>query len=533
MTTGCSYDDDDIWSAVNDIDQRVDKLEQASQKMSDDLNALQSIVNAMQNNITITDITRNNDGYTITFSDGTTATISNGIDGAAAPEISVRKADDGLYYWTIGGEWLIADGERVRATGLDGNDAVAPRMRINPDTKEWEISTDGGLIWTSTGISAQGSNGDSLFSGVDTSNPSFVRFTLADGTEFTVARYDANAPLFAVEDAQGVQVIRNGQSKSYAVTTSNVADYTIQKPDGWRAVYEDGKLTITAPADANTYAEQEGTVSIVVVSANGTSMIVKISVATYETRILTFEDADAKFTAFTLDYANKTISTWSDLIDSKQYGGPLLYGTGYGMDEPYYWYDQGNTELMHTMPSGYGMYCYWSGGHAITNYYDTTLSNGDFSHQLSVYGTAGHNGSANCAMHFGYKDDSPYNMTESLPALEFYDGSEHVISSMWVMNSTYAMSCYISGNGLTAKIGPDDWVKLVATGYNAAGTKVGETSIFMVNGPDNIVRDWTKWDLSPLGKVAKVEFNITGSSDNGAGFSQPAYFAYDDVAVIF
>ena len=45
--------------------------------------------------------------------------------------------------------------------------------------------------------------------------------------------------------------------------------------------------------------------------------------------------------------------------------------------------------------------------------------------------------------------------------------------------------------------------------------------------------DWTRFDLSGLGAVTKVEFNITGSSDNGYGFSQPAYFAYDDVAVRF
>lgn len=33
--------------------------------------------------------------------------------------------------------------------------------------------------------------------------------------------------------------------------------------------------------------------------------------------------------------------------------------------------------------------------------------------------------------------------------------------------------------------------------------------------------------------MVSVEFNITGSSDNGYGYSQPAYFAYDDVAVRF
>jgi hypothetical protein len=45
--------------------------------------------------------------------------------------------------------------------------------------------------------------------------------------------------------------------------------------------------------------------------------------------------------------------------------------------------------------------------------------------------------------------------------------------------------------------------------------------------------EWKKWDLSPLGKVVEVQFNVTGSSDNGYGFSQPAYFAYDNVAVRF
>ena len=48
-----------------------------------------------------------------------------------------------------------------------------------------------------------------------------------------------------------------------------------------------------------------------------------------------------------------------------------------------------------------------------------------------------------------------------------------------------------------------------------------------------IITEWAKWDLSGLGKVVSIEFNITGSSDNGYGYSQPAYFAYDDVAVRF
>ena len=73
---------------------------------------------------------------------------------------------------------------------------------------------------------------------------------------------------------------------------------------------------------------------------------------------------------------------------------------------------------------------------------------------------------------------------------------------------------------------------IVATGYNG-DEKTGEAKLYLCNGPKEIVTDWTKFDLSGLGKVTRVTFNVTGSSDNGYGFSQPAYFAYDDVAVRF
>lgn len=531
--TSCEYDDADLWSAVNDIQDRVETLEKASAQMNADIKSLQSILEAMQNNVTITGVVSTENGYKISFSDGTETTITNGADGVSAPEISVRKDEDGLYYWTSGGEWLLVDGQKVRATALDGKDATAPEVRINAETGEWEISADGGATWQSTGVSAKGEAG--VFAHVDAaSSPDYVEFTLTDGTRFRVPRCDSATPVFAVENADGVQVIKCGESRDYQVTTNNMASCSINKPDGWRASFAEDKLTIAAPVAENTFAEQEGSVDITVISQSGISMMVRVQVATFERKVLTFEDADAKFPAYTLDYCSKEIAKWSDLIDDKQYGGLLLYGeSGYGMDTPYTWWDKGNTELKHTMPFCYDSYCYWGGGHAVSNYAGTDLTQGDFMHQLMVYGTGGHNGSANFAIHYGYGDDSGFTTEESLPVLEFGDGAERVVESMWIMNTVYAMNCYVEGNELTAKVGPNDWVKLVATGYNAAGEKVGETSFYTCNGPDKIVRDWTKWDLSALGKVAKISFNVKGSVENAAGFSLPAYFAYDDVTVRF
>lgn len=258
--------------------------------------------------------------------------------------------------------------------------------------------------------------------------------------------------------------------------------------------------------------------------------------ANYCVRVLTFEDKDYKGSG---NFVKQ--NDWSSLIDSEQYMGELLYspgGMGYTSEaEAYKWNDENHTFLSNMLSEGYGSWCYWSGGHAVSNYGSGDFETyGNYNSQLTVYkkgaegivrSGAGHNGSDNFAVHYGYHDDTDYSL-DVAPTLSFSDGVARVIDHMYVNNTCYALSAYMNGNGLTAKIGENDWVKIVATADN------GKTAEFyLCNGPKHIITDWTVWDLSVLGEVKSVEFNITGSSDNGYGFSQPAYFAYDDVAVRF
>lgn len=42
----------------------------------------------------------------------------------------------------------------------DGQDAVAPQIRINPISKKWEVSIDGGVSWETTTVVAEGKNGE-------------------------------------------------------------------------------------------------------------------------------------------------------------------------------------------------------------------------------------------------------------------------------------------------------------------------------------------------------------------------------------
>lgn len=371
--------------------------------------------------------------------------------------------------------------------------------------------------------------------------------TLGDGFKKDAGNVNSGYPVLDWQESVGepeivsIKITHAPYKTNYTAGESfNKAGMTVA------AVYDNGT---TKPVDDFTVENGEnltaGTASVTVKSGAFTAeqpITVLPASSAYELRVLTFEDADYKGGT---NFAGG--NDWSSLIENPQYGGPMLYPNGSGttdVSKAYTWTDLNNTELTHTLPKSWDNYCYWGGGHAISHYNSSDfVAHGDFNHQLTVYNKnasagvdvtgGGHNGSDNFAVHFGYKDNSGYTDSQILPSFSFVDAVERVVDHMYVNNITYALNCYLNGNGLTAKIGPDDWVKLTATGYNAAGEKTGDASIYLCNGPEHIITDWTKFDLSGLGKVLKVEFNITGSSDNGHGFSQPAYFAYDDVAVRF
>ena len=105
---------------------------------------------------------------------------------------------------------------------------------------------------------------------------------------------------------------------------------------------------------------------------------------------------------------------------------------------------------------------------------------------------------------------------------------------MYVTNTCYVLNSLTYGDGFNAPASADTWIKVVAYGYNANGEETGSVEIALCEG-GVLVTEWVKWDLSSLGKVAKVAFNFAASEDQigSYGMNCPAYFAYDNVAVRF
>lgn len=251
----------------------------------------------------------------------------------------------------------------------------------------------------------------------------------------------------------------------------------------------------------------------------------------YELRTLTFEDADAKFTPYILDYANKTISTWSDLVDDAQYYGTLTYAA----DGVYTWIDAQNTLLTHSFIAPY-----WNGGHAISNFTNAGYTNDDLPANTAWYELqfatlqGGNNGSKNFCVHNGHVDDYNASYT-TLQQIAFADGVARVIDHMYITNTCYVLNSLVYGDGYNPPANDTTRLYAVAVGQDANGHEISRTTFALYNGKDSLVTEWKKWDLSVLGEVNAVAFNIVGTSDlyGQWGLNAPAYFAYDDVAVRF
>ena len=203
--TSCKYDDDDLWNSVHGLENRVAKLEELCKQMNTNISSLQTIVTALQNNVYVTGTTPlmqdgKEIGYTITFSKGNPITIYHGKDGqdgedGTTPIIGVKKDTDGVYYWTLNGEFIVVDGGKIKAEGKDGTNGTngtTPQFKIENDY--WFVSYDNGANWTQLGKATgeDGIGGDSMFSGVDyATSTDYVIFTLSNGTQIKLPTWSA------------------------------------------------------------------------------------------------------------------------------------------------------------------------------------------------------------------------------------------------------------------------------------------------------------------------------------------------------
>lgn len=122
-----------------DLKDRVDTLETKvaalESKVNENVSSIAKLADAAAKAVTIESVTQNEDktSYTIKFSDGQTAVLTNGKD-AEAPVVGMKEFE-GELYWTVNGEFMTNNGAKVPVSGK------TPQFKIQDG--KWYVSYDG------------------------------------------------------------------------------------------------------------------------------------------------------------------------------------------------------------------------------------------------------------------------------------------------------------------------------------------------------------------------------------------------------
>lgn len=226
-------------------------------------------------------------------------------------------------------------------------------------------------------------------------------------------------------------------------------------------------------------------------------------------------------------------SKWSALIDTPEYGGPLLYGAhggGFSTDEGVYEWTDEATSLHSKLNNAYGSWAYWSGGAAVSNYH-CDIANGGPNTQLSLpTETPAHSGD-NFIVTYGYSDGSQF-ATDSRPVFDFQDGVARQVKGLWITNNSYFLHSLTQGDSFNQSATDDTFIDVTFEGFDAAGISQGMVKYRIQDGKKALT-DWAYVDLSSLGKIntLKINYEFSKDQDNGYGFAAPAYLVIDDIEI--
>lgn len=334
ILSGCGddYDDSALTGRVEDLENRVAKLEELCKQMNTNISSLQVLVNALQDNdyITgVTPITKDGEtiGYTISFAKSAPITIYHGEDGkdgqdgkpgedgndGSTPIIGVKQDTDGVYYWTLNGNWLTDDsGNKIQAKGRDGadgkpgedgndgqdgtpgedgqdgkpgedgKDGITPQLKI--EDGYWYVSYNDGASWTQLG-KATGDKGEpgepglagGIFKDVEETDDSVI-FTLNDDSTITIPKATASETLDIVfGNTDSINVLPDKTYEiEYTITGADentlieVVAQDLYKASVSPTDYRSGKIIVTTPS------ADLGASRVLVFVSKGTNTIMRI-----------------------------------------------------------------------------------------------------------------------------------------------------------------------------------------------------------------------------------------------------------------
>lgn len=181
-----------------------------------------------------------------------------------------------------------------------------------------------------------------------------------------------------------------------------------------------------------------------------------------------------------------------------------------------------------TYDSNFG---FWSGGFIYSNSNDTTTAG--YTNDYSAITGAGANGGGIYAVNYYGNIDFT---------------SQKVVSSIALTNTTFAYLSMLNGDDFAKKFGDtinangendgtngEDFFRLRILGRDQNSNITDSVIVYLAdyrfsdNSQDYILKEWLTVDLTALGAIQFLEFELSSSDVGSWGMNTPAYFALDNL----
>jgi len=188
----------------------------------------------------------------------------------------------------------------------------------------------------------------------------------------------------------------------------------------------------------------------------------------------------------------------------------------------------GDLSISNVFDTTYGAPGYWSKGFS-----QSTISDSTTSGSTNLYGSRAGSGNNGSLTYLVAKNNSKLTLKNT--------ASDDIVNGVYITNGTYAAISMRDGDSFAKKFGgatgnDPDWFLLTIKGADSNGVLTADSINFYLadfrnsnNSFDSIVEDWNYVDLTPLGDVVSLTFNLTSSDVGMFGMNTPAYFCIDDV----
>lgn len=100
-----------------------------------------------------------------------------------------------------------------------------------------------------------------------------------------------------------------------------------------------------------------------------------------------------------------------------------------------------------------------------------------------------------------------------------------------ITNSAYGYYAMLNGTDYSKAFGEDDWCKVVIKGVRSKAITSTVEVYLARNG--KILNEWTTVDLTPLGVVDYIYFQMESSDTGSWGMNNPSFFCLDNMQVYY